>query len=140
MPYPSYFTRKDVSSQDKSFVDFSKTCKDYPHLCPYMVLSWSSSQTSHMVARKCERPDLQECICICCLYSAEKREHMSHFIQFHNTTEGWKIVQWKPIFFFFLLWIKKIKNKKTHKNPNLLIFPFKKIPFIIMTWLVVGVK
>ena len=39
MPYLSYFARKEVSSKDKSFVGFSKTCKDYPHLCPYMVPS-----------------------------------------------------------------------------------------------------
>lgn len=88
MPYPSYFARKEVLSKDKSFVDFSKTCKDYPHLCPYTVLSSSSSQTSHMVARKRERQDLQDYICICCLYSAEKREHTSHFIQFRTTTGG----------------------------------------------------
>ena len=145
MPYLSYFARKEVSSKDKSFVGFSKTCKDYPHLCPYMVPSWPSSQTSHMVARKRERQDLHEYICICCLCSAEKREHMSHFIQIRNTTEGWKIVQWKSMFFFFfLLWIKKTKQEKkkekTHKNPNLIIFPLKKIPFAFTTWLVVGVK
>ena len=130
MPYLSYFARKEVSSKDKSFVGFSKTCKDYPHLCPYMVLSWPSSQTSHMVARKRERQDLHEYICICCLCSAEKREHMSHFIQIRNTTEGWEIVQWKSMFFFFLLWIKKTKQEKKRKRhikiPILLFFPWKK--------------
>ena len=133
MSYPSYFARKEVSSQDKSFVGFSKTCKDYPHLCPYIVLSWSSSQTSHMVARKCERPDLQDYICICCLYSAEKREHLSHFLQFHNTTEGWKILQWKPMFYFFALNKKNKEKTKRHiKIPIFLFFPLKK--FLSLLW------
>lgn len=136
MPYPSYFARKEVSSKDKSFVDFSKTCKDYPHLCPYMGLSWSSSQTSHMVASKRERQDLREHICICCLYSVEKREHMSHFIQFHNTTEGWKIVQWNPMFFFFFPFGSKKQRKKKRKRhikiPIFLFFPLKN--FLSLLW------
>lgn len=39
MPYPSYFAREEVSSQDQSFVDFSKPYKDFPHPSPYMVRS-----------------------------------------------------------------------------------------------------
>lgn len=39
MHYPSCFAKKEVLSQDKPFVEFSKTHKDYCHHSPYMLLS-----------------------------------------------------------------------------------------------------
>lgn len=82
MHYPSCFAKKEVLSQDKPFVEFSKTHKDYCHHSPYMLLSWTSSRTSHMVVRNCKKQNLEGFIFIFRLYSEEKREHMSYFIQF----------------------------------------------------------